>query len=44
MQFTIATARSYNSAAGLLEQIHFKLPLSFMNGVFERGAADLLWR
>ena len=34
LQFTIATARSYNSAAKLLEKIDFKLPLVFMNGVF----------
>lgn len=34
LQFTIATARSYDSAAKLLEEIHFKLPLIFMNGVF----------
>lgn len=34
LQFTIATARSIDSAGKLLEGIHFKLPLIFINGVF----------
>lgn len=34
LQFTIATARSIDSAGKLLEGIRFKLPLIFINGVF----------
>ncbi|BBH19350.1 phosphatase [Paenibacillus baekrokdamisoli] len=34
LQFTIATARSFDSAFKLLEEIQFKLPLVFMNGIF----------